>query len=142
MNILLVEDEPKVAEFIRKGLREQSYRVDTAYDSLYGEKLSLENEYDLAILDVILPGGSGLELCKRIRRVKPDIPILLLTAMVGGLLVILVMTLRFFARTMVTSNKPLPRLLTRKQPVPYGIAIAGAFLVMLYIGSVPGLVRL
>ncbi|HEV2480438.1 MAG TPA: response regulator, partial [Puia sp.] len=81
MNILLVEDEPKVAEFIRKGLREQSYQVDTAYDSLYGEKLALENEYDLAILDVILPGGSGLELCKRIRDLKPEIPILLLTAM-------------------------------------------------------------
>ena len=81
MNILLVEDEPKVAEFIRKGLKEQSYQVDTAYDGLYGEKLALENEYDLVILDVILPGGSGLELCKRIRGVKPDMPILLLTAM-------------------------------------------------------------
>src|SRR5579863_2369160 len=55
MNILLVEDEPKVADFIRKGLKEQSYNVDMAYDGLFGEKLALENEYDLAIVDVILP---------------------------------------------------------------------------------------
>jgi two-component system, OmpR family, copper resistance phosphate regulon response regulator CusR len=81
MNILLVEDEPKVADFLKKGLKEQSYNVDMAYDGLFGEKLALENEYDLAILDVILPGISGLELCKRIRRYKSDMPILLLTAL-------------------------------------------------------------
>ncbi|GGA88171.1 response regulator [Puia dinghuensis] len=81
MNILLVEDEPKVADFIRKGLKEQSYNVDMAYDGLFGEKLALENEYDLAILDVILPGINGLELCKRIRHFKPDMPILMLTAL-------------------------------------------------------------
>lgn len=81
MNILLVEDEPKVADFIRKGLKEQSYNVDMAYDGLFGEKLALENEYDLAILDVILPGNNGLELCRRIRHFKPEMPILMLTAM-------------------------------------------------------------
>jgi two-component system copper resistance phosphate regulon response regulator CusR len=81
MNILLVEDEPKVADFIRKGLKEQSYNVEVAYDGLFGEKLALENEYDLAILDVILPGISGLELCRRIRKYKADLPILLLTAL-------------------------------------------------------------
>jgi two-component system, OmpR family, copper resistance phosphate regulon response regulator CusR len=81
MNILLVEDEPKVADFIKKGLQEQMYNVDVAYDGLYGEKLALENEYDLAILDLILPGISGLELCKRIRSFKTDMPILMLTAL-------------------------------------------------------------
>jgi two-component system copper resistance phosphate regulon response regulator CusR len=81
MNILLVEDEPKVADFIRKGLKEQSYNVEVAYDGLFGEKLALENEYDLIILDVILPGISGLELCRRIRKYKADLPILLLTAL-------------------------------------------------------------
>lgn len=81
MNILLVEDESKVADFIKKGLKEQLYNVELAYDGLFGEKLALENEYDLAILDLILPGISGLELCRRIRKFKADLPILMLTAM-------------------------------------------------------------
>lgn len=81
MSILLVEDEPKVADFIKKGLREQQYNVELAYDGQYGEKLALENEYDLVILDVILPSVNGLELCRRIRKYKTDLPILLLTAL-------------------------------------------------------------
>jgi DNA-binding response OmpR family regulator len=81
MNILLVEDEPKVAEFIKKGLKEQHFNVDLAYDGVYGEKLGLENEYDLIILDVVLPGINGLELCARIRKYRSDLPILMLTAL-------------------------------------------------------------
>jgi two-component system, OmpR family, copper resistance phosphate regulon response regulator CusR len=81
MNILLVEDEPKVADFIRKGLEEQNHIVTVAYDGLFGEKLALEQEYDVAILDVILPYTNGLDLCKRIRKFKTDLPILMLTAL-------------------------------------------------------------
>jgi DNA-binding response OmpR family regulator len=81
MNILLVEDEQKVAEFIRKGLKEQLYNVEVAYDGLLGEKLALDKEYDLVIIDLILPGINGLELCKRIRMYKSDCPILILTAL-------------------------------------------------------------
>src|SRR5580692_3864637 len=81
MNILLVEDEPKVADFIRKGLHEQLYKVELAYDGVFGEKLAVENEFDLVILDLILPGISGLELCRRIRKYKSDLPILMLTAL-------------------------------------------------------------
>ena len=81
MNILLVEDEPKVADFIKKGLEEQHYHVELAYDGPYGEKMALEREFDLVILDVILPGINGLDLCKRIRKFKLDLPILMLTAM-------------------------------------------------------------
>lgn len=81
MNILLVEDEPKVAEFIKKGLSEQNHHIDIAYDGLFGEKLALENEYDLIILDVILPYVNGLELCQRIKRLKADVPVLMLTAL-------------------------------------------------------------
>ena len=81
MNILLVEDEFKVSEFIKKGLNEQLHHVDVAYDGLFGEKMALENDYDLAILDVILPGKSGLELCTQIRKYKSDMPILMLTAL-------------------------------------------------------------
>jgi len=81
MKILLVEDEPKVSSFIKKGLEEQAYEVDVAYDGFYGKKLALENEYDLLILDVILPKQNGLEVCKEIRAQKPGLAILMLTAL-------------------------------------------------------------
>lgn len=81
MRILLVEDEPKVASFIKKGLEEQSYEVDQAYDGFFGKKLALENDYDLIILDVILPQKNGLEVCREIRQVKPAVAILMLTAL-------------------------------------------------------------
>jgi two-component system copper resistance phosphate regulon response regulator CusR len=81
MNILVVEDELKVADFIKKGLKEQHYNVEVAYDGLSGEKLALDNEYDLVILDIILPGINGIELCRRIRKYKTDLPILMLTAL-------------------------------------------------------------
>jgi len=81
MNILLVEDEPKVADFIKKGLMEQNHHVEVAYDGLFGEKMALENEYDVIILDVILPNINGLELCRRIKKYKADVPVLMLTAL-------------------------------------------------------------
>jgi DNA-binding response OmpR family regulator len=81
MNILLVEDELKVADFIRKGLKEQLYDVTVAYDGLTGERLALENDYDVVVLDVILPQRNGLEVCKDLRRLKPELPVLLLTAL-------------------------------------------------------------
>jgi two-component system copper resistance phosphate regulon response regulator CusR len=81
LKILLVEDEPKVSSFIKKGLEEQTYIVDLAYDGLMGKKLALSNEYDIIILDVILPSISGIELCKEIRKVNTSVPILLLTAL-------------------------------------------------------------
>jgi len=81
MRVLLVEDEPKVAAFIKKGLEEQAYEVDQAYDGFFGKKLALANDYDLIILDVILPQKSGLEVCKEIRKVKPGVAILMLTAL-------------------------------------------------------------
>jgi DNA-binding response OmpR family regulator len=81
MNILLVEDEHKVADFIKKGLKEQLYNVEVAYDGFMAEKLAFDNEYDLIIIDLILPGIDGLELCRRVRRYKTDLPILMLTAL-------------------------------------------------------------
>jgi two-component system, OmpR family, copper resistance phosphate regulon response regulator CusR len=81
MNILLVEDEPKVADFIRKGLKEQLHEVTLASDGPTGEGLALGNDYDLIILDVILPGKTGLDVCRAVRKEKPDVPILILTAM-------------------------------------------------------------
>src|SRR5688572_25001040 len=81
MKILLIEDEPKVSAFIKKGLEEQAYDVDLAYDGFYGRKLALENEYDLVILDVILPNMSGVEVCREIRKHKPTVSILMLSAL-------------------------------------------------------------
>lgn len=81
MKILLVEDESKVADFIKKGLEENGYLVEIAYDGFMGEKLAIRNHYDLMILDVILPSMNGIELCKRIRETKPVVPVLMLTAL-------------------------------------------------------------
>lgn len=81
MHILLIEDEQKVAAFIKKGLEEQFHRVTVAHDGTEGSKMALENEYDLVILDVMLPNMSGFEVCTQIRKVKNDLPILMLSAM-------------------------------------------------------------
>lgn len=81
MKILLVEDEPKVVEFLRKGLEEQGYETDIAYDGQMGERLALKGHYGLIILDVILPFINGYELCKRIRDKDLHVPVLMLTAL-------------------------------------------------------------
>ena len=81
MKILLIEDEPKVAAFIKKGLEEQLNLVTVAYDGNMGVKLALEQDYELVILDIILPYINGLEVCKQIRQFKKEIPILMLTAL-------------------------------------------------------------
>ncbi len=81
MNILVVEDEAKVADFLKKGLQENGHSVDLAYDGWMGEKLALRNNYDILILDVIIPSVNGLELCKRIREKDQNVPILMLTAL-------------------------------------------------------------
>jgi two-component system, OmpR family, copper resistance phosphate regulon response regulator CusR len=81
MVILIVEDEPKVASFIKKGLEENHYDTDTAYDGLLAEKLALQNKYDLFILDIIIPGISGLELCRKLKKINSNIPVLMLTAL-------------------------------------------------------------
>ncbi len=81
MKILIVEDEVKVAGFLQKGLEEQGYSVEVAYDGQMGEKLALRNNYDILLLDVILPLINGYELCRIIREKKPHVPILMLTAL-------------------------------------------------------------
>jgi DNA-binding response OmpR family regulator len=81
MKILIVEDEKKVASFIKKGLEENNYDAEIAYDGLTGEKLAQINQYDLFILDVIIPGINGLELCKRLKMLNPNLPVLMLTAL-------------------------------------------------------------
>jgi two-component system, OmpR family, copper resistance phosphate regulon response regulator CusR len=81
MKILLVEDEPKVADFIKKGLEEQGFDIQVAFDGQIGERLALKEVFDLMIIDVILPYINGFELCKRIREKGIDTPVLMLTAL-------------------------------------------------------------
>jgi len=80
MRMLLVEDEKNVAAFIKKGLEEEFYAVDVAEDGAEGFLMATSNEYDLMILDIMLPGINGIELCKRLREKGLKAPILMLTA--------------------------------------------------------------
>ncbi|MBW8888182.1 MAG: response regulator transcription factor [Fibrobacteres bacterium] len=81
MKILVVEDEKKVAAFIRRGLIEQSYSVDMAHDGMEGERLARGSTYDAIILDLMLPRKSGFALCRAIRTFDVRVPILILTAL-------------------------------------------------------------
>lgn len=80
MRILVVEDEKKIADFIRRGLKEEGYSIDIGYDGEQGYFLATTNEYDLIILDIMLPKMDGLTLCKTLRSQKILVPILMLTA--------------------------------------------------------------
>jgi DNA-binding response OmpR family regulator len=80
MRLLLVEDEKKVSELVARALRQESYAVDVADDGIRGWELAQAYEYDLIILDLMLPGLPGEEVLKRIRRRNQQVPILILTA--------------------------------------------------------------
>ena len=80
MRILIVEDEKKVAAFIKKGLEEETYAVDIASDGEEGLYMGNQNQYDLIILDLMLPKINGLDILSSLRDKKIAIPILLLTA--------------------------------------------------------------
>lgn len=78
---MIVEDEPKVASFIKKGLEENNFEAEIAYDGISGEKLARLYRYDMYILDVIIPGISGLDLCRKLKQHNENIPVLMLTAL-------------------------------------------------------------
>jgi len=80
MRVLIVEDERKVAGFLARALRENAYAVDVVDTGEEGLDLALDKNYDLVLLDVRLPGLSGIEVCKRLRREGVQTPILMLTA--------------------------------------------------------------
>src|SRR5690349_23503184 len=81
MRILVVEDEPKVATFIKKGLEEQTYEVEVAFDGYIAKKMVLSNPYDLLLLDINLPQINGFDLCRIVRENGIKTPILMLTAL-------------------------------------------------------------
>jgi len=80
MRILVVEDDRKVAGFLEKGLREEGYQVDRAHDGASGASMAMVHDYDLVVLDVMLPGKTGLEIVHELRARENTVPILLLTA--------------------------------------------------------------
>lgn len=83
MNILVVEDEPKIGEYLKKGLMESGYVVTLATDGMDGQFYALNHEFDLIILDIMLPGMNGWQLLEKIRQVNNQVPVMFLTAKDG-----------------------------------------------------------
>lgn len=79
--ILVVEDEVSVVSFIKKGLTEEGFEISIAFDGKSGLQLALDNNFDLIVLDIMLPEINGLDVCKAIRQKNQDVPILFLTAL-------------------------------------------------------------
>ncbi|MGV7688207.1 response regulator transcription factor [Mycobacterium kansasii] len=80
MRVLVVEDEPKMAQLLRRGLIEEGYAVDVASDGASGYDAAVGRDYDAVVLDVMLPGVSGFEVCTNWRRQQIWVPVLMLTA--------------------------------------------------------------
>src|SRR5438270_13992296 len=80
MKVLVVEDEPAIADFIERGLRAEGYAVEVASDGAAGEARALADGFDLVVLDLMLPGRSGLEILEAIRESDARLPVILLTA--------------------------------------------------------------
>jgi len=77
----MMEDDVKISSFVKLGLEKNDCTVDVAYDSAMGEKLALKKKYDVIILDVVVPGINGFELCKKLRKLNVRTPILMLTSL-------------------------------------------------------------
>jgi DNA-binding response OmpR family regulator len=83
MRVLVVEDDPRLAQVLRRGLLAEGFAVDVARDGVRGLTLALENGYDAVILDVMLPGLNGYRVCTRLREAGNGVPVLMLTAKDG-----------------------------------------------------------
>lgn len=81
MRILLIEDDERLAELIKRGLTEEGFDVTVAYDGQYGKKLAISGNFDIIIMDIILPKINGIDLCREIRLQLPEIPVIMLTAL-------------------------------------------------------------
>lgn len=80
MKILIVEDEEGIAAFLKQGLEEELYEVNVAFDGNTGLQLALNETYDLLLLDWMLPGISGIEICQQFKKKHPNTPVIFLTA--------------------------------------------------------------
>ena len=83
MKILIVEDDPKIASFVQRGLKEQGYVIDVCNDGDAGYDLSVSESYDVILLDIMLPGRDGLSILRSLREQKNTVPVILLTARSG-----------------------------------------------------------
>ncbi|MGI6039845.1 MAG: response regulator, partial [Eubacteriales bacterium] len=77
--ILIVEDDARISRYLQLELVHEGYEVETAFDGLSGLDTALTGNFDLIILDLMMPGMSGIEVCRRVRR-ESDVPIIILTA--------------------------------------------------------------
>ncbi len=80
MKILVIEDDNKIADAIKKGFEQESHVVDVAYDGITGNDYALSEEYDVVVLDIMLPDIDGITICKNIRHENIKTPIIMLTA--------------------------------------------------------------
>ncbi|TNJ37549.1 response regulator transcription factor [Chlorobaculum thiosulfatiphilum] len=80
MRILIIEDEPGIAGFLKEGLEEEYFAVDVASDGRKGVELALTSDYDLLLVDWMIPGISGIEVCRRLRKEDVETPVIFLTA--------------------------------------------------------------
>jgi len=83
MDILIIEDDLKAMSFIKKGLEEHGYIITAAYDGQTGRNAAVKKDFDLVILDIMLPHFNGFQVCRYIREHKKELPILILTALAG-----------------------------------------------------------
>jgi DNA-binding response OmpR family regulator len=79
-SILLVEDEPGIVDFLKRGLQAEGFVVETALDGVEGEQRALRESFDMVVLDLMLPGIGGMEVLAKLRDVKPELPVIVLTA--------------------------------------------------------------
>jgi DNA-binding response OmpR family regulator len=79
-SILLVEDEPGIVDFLKRGLQAEGFVVDAALDGIEGQRRALHESFDMVVLDLMLPGISGMEVLAKLRDVKPELPVIVLTA--------------------------------------------------------------
>lgn len=80
MRILVVEDNPKIAEGIRKGLTENGFAVDVSLTGFEAEEMASSVDYDIVVLDLMLPDRDGTDVCRNLRRRKNKTPVLMLTS--------------------------------------------------------------
>jgi DNA-binding response OmpR family regulator len=78
--VLVIEDEPGIVDFVRRGLESEGFAVDVALDGLEGERLALKGGFDAVVLDLMLPGRGGLEILESVQRAQPSLPVIVLTA--------------------------------------------------------------
>ena len=78
--VLVIEDEPGIVDFLRRGLEDEGFAVEEAVDGAEGERLALSRDFDIVVLDLLLPGRGGLEVLAALRRARPRLPVVVLTA--------------------------------------------------------------